>query len=78
MEKNLTADHTQEEVDELHEASQIIPEEFYEEKWVRYQFKQPTPPVTAVHTEAGEEKELMKTLPINRDSALTANASVVD
>jgi hypothetical protein len=36
MEKNLTQDHTQEEVDELNEASQIIPEEFYEEKWVRY------------------------------------------
>jgi len=36
LEKNLAADHTQEEVDELNEASQIIPDEFYEEKWVRY------------------------------------------
>ena len=40
-ERYLVEGHTQQEVDELKEQSQEIPEDFYATKWVRYRFKQP-------------------------------------
>lgn len=37
--KILTADHTIEEVDEMTETAQEVPEDWFVEKWIRYKFK---------------------------------------
>lgn len=54
--KILSADHTIEEVDEMKETAQDVPEDWFVEKWIRYKFKQDPPPPKA-EDEALEDGE---------------------
>ena len=57
-ERFLAEGHTQEEIDELREQGQEVPEDFYMKKWIRYRFKQPEVDNLDVEINVSEEKKL--------------------
>ena len=54
--KELSSEHTKEELDELKEKNEEIPEDWYVDKWVRYYMDQKARPMTHSSREAGASK----------------------
>jgi hypothetical protein len=46
----LKPDHTEDEINQLNEEGKTIPEDWHEEKWIRYRFNQTKKPVSALHS----------------------------
>ena len=69
--KELSSEHTKEEIEEIKEKGEEIPEDWYVDKWVRYYMDQKSRPMTVSSMAAGQSK-----MPENESIKESINAAV--